>query len=293
MKILVKCMQGIGDSIYARPFIKMLVEDGHEVFLKTVLPFMYGDLNVKFVKVEATLRSQKKSLAGSTYEMLAEPDVDKIIDFFYSAQDMKAYGIISHLEKVFGYEVGSTMPIFDLPHLPAHGIDVPKLKKLAIVRPVTHRKEWLCSSRSPNANYVAWCAKILKDMGYYVISIADCEAGQEWIEEDGDPIADQKFHKGELGLERTLSLIQAADIVVGGSGFIVPATISAGTNLFIIFGGRGGYDNPHKILDLRMDLKKIGWALPNNFCRCKAMEHDCNKEIKDLDSQFFRFMRNV
>src|ERR1035437_2368134 len=294
MKILVKCMHGIGDTIYSRPFVKMLVEDGHEVFLSTPLPFIFGDLNVNFVKLETTLRTQKKHLAQSDFTFVDVPDqIDKTIDFFYTNRHIKAHGIVTHMEQAFGYEPGSTTPIFDLPPLPAHGVIIPKNKKLAIVRPVTHRKEWFCTSRSPRPNYVAWSAKILKDMGYYVISIADCEKGLEWIPRGGDPIADQKFHKGELGLERTLSLMQSADLVVGGSGFIVPASVSAKTNLFIIFGGRGAYDNPHKILDLRMDLTKIGWALPNNFCRCHNMDYSCDKEIRDLDSHFFNFIRTV
>ena len=286
-------MQGIGDSIYSRPFVRMLVEDGHEVYLNTVLPFMYADLDVKFIKTESTLRTQKKSLASSNAKFVDFVFADREINFFYSANDLSAHGIVSHMEKAFGYEPGSTLPNFDLPPLTYHGVDTPLEKKLAIIRPVTHRSEWLCSSRSPQPNYVAWCSKILMDMGYYTISIADCEPGAEWIVDEDNLLAHQKFHKGELGLEGTLSLIKSADLVVGGSGFIIPASVASDTNLFIIFGGRGKYDNPHKVLDLRMNLKKIGWALPTNFCRCATMDHDCDKTIKDLDSQFFNFMRSI
>lgn len=294
MKILVNCMHGIGDTIYSRPFVKMLVEDGHEVFLKTPLPFIYGDLDVKFVKTKTKLRTQKKHLEQSEYIFVDAPiQIDKTIDFFYNNTELKSHGIVAHMEQAFGYECGSTTPIFDLPSLPLHGVIIPENKKLAIVRPVTYRKEWFCTSRSPQPNYITWCARILKDMGYYVISIADCEADFEWIVKGGDPIADQKFHKGELGLERTLSLMQSADLVVGGSGFIVPATIAAHTNLFIIFGGRGAYDNPQQILDLRMNLKKVGWSLPDNFCRCHSMNYPCNKEIRNLDSDFFRFVSTI
>lgn len=294
MRILIKCMHGIGDTIYSRPFVKMLVEDGHEVFLQTPLPFIYGDLDVQFVKTETSLRTQKKHLAQSDVTFVDIPSqIDKTVDFFYTTADIKFHGIVTHMETAFGYEAGSTMPVFDLPTLVPHEVAIPANKKLAIVRPVTYRKEWFCTSRSPRPNYVTWCARILKDMGYHVISIADCEPGREWIVKGGDPIANQKFHKGELGLERTLALMQSADLVVGGSGFIVPATIAAHTNLFIIFGGRGAYDNPQKILDLRMNLKKVGWALPDKFCRCHNMDYPCNKEIRNLDSDFFRFVGNT
>jgi hypothetical protein len=297
MHVLVKCMHGIGDNIYARPFIKRLVEDGHEVYIKTPLPFIFGDLSVSFIEVEKTFRAQTKYLKeiGSKFTYVNTPNnIDKIVDYFYDSQSMKRHGIVTHMEESFGYEPGSSDIKFDLPNnLQKHGVILPTDKKIAIIRPVTHRREWLCVSRSPKVNYISWCSRILTDMGWHVISIADCSPGEDWIEEDGDTIAHQKFHNGELNLEQTLSLIKDSHIAIGGSGFIVPAAIAAQINLFIIFGGRGKYDNPHKILDLRMDMRKIGWALPTNFCRCSSSLHECDKEIKDLDSQFFRFMRDV
>lgn len=289
-------MHGIGDNLWARPFVKRLVQEGHDLYIITPLPFVYGDLPVKFIKTESPLRAQKAYLekSASKFTFVERPaDFDKEIYFYYDHADIKFHGIIAHIEEAFGFEIGSTELDYDFPaNMEPHGLNLPD-KKIAIVRPSTIRKEWPCTSRSPKPNYVPWCSKILMDMGWHVISIADCSVGEDWIESGGEPQAHQKFHNGELGLERTLSLIKDANIVVGGAGFIIPATICAQTNLFIIFGGRGMYDNPHKLLDLRLDLTKIGWALPNNFCRCRAMDHECDKTIKDLDSQFYRFMQNV
>lgn len=297
MKVFVKCMHGIGDSLWARPFVRQLVNEGHELYLETPLPFIYGDLPVKFIKPTQTHRTQEKYLDQTTYSFVERPDYfDKRINFFYSHDEIKKHGIMTHMEQAFGYEPGSIQFEMDMPsNLPAHGLLLPKklAKKLAIVRPVTHRKEWLCTSRSPKANYIAWCARILKDMGYYVISVADCVEGEEWIEDGGEPPADLKLHNGELGLEKTFSLFESAELVITGDGFAVPAAIAAKTNVFVIFGGRGKYSNPHKLFDLRMNMKKIGWALPDNFCRCASMEHDCDKEIANLDSQFFNFMRTI
>jgi len=294
-KILVKCMHGIGDTIYARPFVQMLVNDGHDVYLETPLPFMFDDLRVKVVSTATKYRTQTKALRESHRSLSERPEkIDVTVDYFYSSDDLRRHGIVTHLEQAFGYEPGSTKPKFDLPRtLPRHRLALPMDKPIVVVRPVTQRTEWMCSARSPKPNYIAWCAKILHDMGWYVISIADTDDVNEWIEPEGDPVADLKLHSGELGLSKTLSLLEDADLAIGGSGFIVPAAIAAKVPLFIIFGGRGGYDNPHKILDLRMNLKKVGWALPSNFCRCISMDHDCDKEIPDLDSQFLRFMRDV
>lgn len=288
-------MQGIGDTLYARPFVKMLVEEGHDVFVETPLPFIFGDLPVKFLRTSTQYRTQAKALQLSTTQFYDAPSqVDRAIEFFYDDTALKRHNIVSYMETAFGYEAGSTRPVFDLPtNLAHHGLDLPLDRRIAVVRPVTHRSEWLCTSRSPKPNYVAWCSRMLVEQGFYVISVADTDGKREWIEADGDPVASLKLHHGELSIEQTLSLLRDTDVAIGGSGFIIPAAISAGTNLFVIFGGRGGYDNPRTVFDLRMPMYSVGWALPTEFCRCRNMTHDCNKEIKDLDSQFMRFMSNV
>jgi ADP-heptose:LPS heptosyltransferase len=294
-KVLVNCYEGIGDSIYARPFIKQLCEDGYDVYLKTVLPELFDDLPVKFIDPGTVkFRTQLVNFSKTAVEFLETPPVtfDRTIFYRYGPNDLKKYSIFGCMEQSFGYDVGSMQPKMDLSsNLPPHELDVSS-KKIAIIRPPTVRKEFFCSTRLPLADYVAWCARILKDSGYYVISIADCVEGQEWIDGD-EPYADLKLHHGELGLYKTLSLIKDASVVVGGSGFIVPAALAANVPLFTIFGGRGAYDNPHKIFDLRMDLKKVGWAIPDNFCRCDKQIHECDKTITNLDDKFFQFMKSI
>lgn len=302
-RVLVKCMQGIGDQLYARPFIKQLAKQ-HDVFVSSVIPDLFKDISgLKFIDPgNPNYRTQKKAFDSSSTKFVELPEVDRVIDCHYGRLELKKHGIVSHLEHTFGFQPSSKIK-FDLPlwidqeaavdkALEDFGIKKEELKNLAIVRPVTVRKEWICTSRAPNPNYINWCARMLKDAGYFVVSIADCAEDEEWIDGDSPP-ADLFLHKGELGVLGTLTLIKRAKVVVGGSGFIIPASVSAHTNLFIIFGGRGEYDNPHKVFDLRMDMKKIGWAVPDNFCRCNKMEHDCDKTIKNLDDRFFEFMGRI
>jgi len=296
--ILVSCTEGIGDSIYARPFIKRLCADGHEVHVKTVLPDLYADLNVTFIDPK-TVRYRTQVKAFSKTKIIFDPSPREVFNrtilYHYSPKDLRKHSIAAHMEQAFGYEVGTTKPeqMLDLPRaLQPHGLDLPKGRRIAVIKPVTLRNEWYCPARAPDPEYIGWCAKMLKDAGYYVVSIADCYEDQEWIEGD-EPPADLKLHNGELSLYKTLSLLKSADIVVGGSGFIVPAAIAAGAPLFVVFGGRGQFDNPHKVFDLRMDMKKIGWALPTSFCRCEKPNHDCDKTIKDLDSQFYKFIASI
>ncbi len=305
MRIHVKAPQGIGDNLYARPFVKLLAaQRDNDVYVETNLPHLISDLNVKFIRPQVSHRTQAKELAYAqalgiefTYPKFDTfdtyvPKFERTIDYHYNYVDLKAHGHVSSIEKRFGFEPGSTYPVFDLPSLPDHYLQLPTDKKIAVVRPVTHRNEFHCTSRSPNPHYVNWCARVLRSSGYYVISIADVEIGSEWMEGD-EPPADMKFHRGELGILGVLSLLQRADIVIGGAGFIVPAAVCAGANLFLILGGRGQYDTPSKLFDLRMDMKKIGWAMPDNFCRCDQMTHECDNTISDLDNQFMTFMSRI
>jgi len=296
-------MHGIGDTIYARPFIRLLAEDPeNEVYLLTGLPFIFRDLPVKFLEIrpDQTLRHASKWLKGANFEFTPPPEAfDQEIDYFYGNDHIlgqngkRMNSIITHMEQSFGFEPGSTKPVFDLPPLPHHGLNLPVDKKIAVVHPSTTRREFVCPTRAPKDNYIPWCSKTLMDQGWHVISIADCEDDKEWIERRAEPLAHERYHQGELGLERTLSLLQSADLIVGGPCFILPAGVAAQTNLFIIFGGRGKFDNPHKLFDLRMDLTKIHWVLPDNFCRCTLPVHDCDKTISNLDDAFYRVVREV
>lgn len=119
------------------------------------------------------------------------------------------------------------------------------------------------------------------------------KAGEEWLADGIDVPAQMKLYKGELGVYGTLELIKHAEIVVGGSGFIIPATVSSDTNLFLILGGRLMYDGISKTLHPSMNLNKIGWASPKNPCKCTLNKHDCDKTIPTLDSDFFNFLRKI
>ena len=302
MNILVDCIEGIGDNLYARPFVWELIsraqEAGDQVYIKTVLPFMYSGLasfqrHVHLVHPgEPKYRTQRKNFP-TNYPFEQEPEsYDRVIDFKYSGQSLKRNTIVGHMEGAFGFEPGSIKPWWMLPATQPHRVKIPDNKKLVVVRPVTLRKEWNCETRAPNPHYIGWCSKLLMNAGYHVVSIADCVEGEEWIE-GPEPAAHQKFHHGELNMQQVLNLIGDANLVVGGSGFIIPAAVSSNAKLFVIFGGRGEYDAPGKVFDLRMDMSRIGWALPANFCKCTVMEHDCDKTITDLDDRFLSFMSRV
>lgn len=80
--------------------------------------------------------------------------------------------------------------------------------------------------------------------------------------------------------------MQHADAVIGGIGWIVPAAISAQIPAWIVCGGQGGFNAPELITHPSMNLDRITFAVPDNFCRCTQREHNCDKSIADYDQRF-------
>lgn len=317
MKIHIKGMDQIGDSIYSRQFVNRLLVEGHDVYITTAYPKFYqwwpaptgtGAIQTKTLHFVQPYSFTRKAAKMSFVESQLLPDleylsevpsgIEKEIDFHYNGTDLKTHGIVGSIEKRFGFEAGSTVfsdivnDWFKFGINTDHRVKLPKDKKIAVVRPVTSRKEFPAPTRSPEPHYIGWIARTLRNNGYHVISIADIDEADEFLVGSAPP-ADQTFHRGELGLDGALSLMQSADLVVGGSGFMIPACLTMEIPMFIVFGGRGEYDNPQKVLDLRYDLRRVGWALPDNFCRCNKNEHDCDKTIRNLDDKFFSFMRTL
>lgn len=271
---------------------------GTTIYVKSVVPELYSDLGVHLVMDVARYRTQAKQQSMMSVSYVNEPaKVDQIINFSYGYKELKRRSILSAMEKAFGFIPSPNLEL-SIPKLQPevnewfdqladeHGFTN---RPIAVVRPVTIRREWECESRAPRPEYIAWVARQLQLSGFFVISIADLVDGEEWLVGEAPP-ADLQFHHGELSLIQLLTLLRHSNLAVGGSGFIIPAALSAGTPLFTIFGGRGEYDTPAKVFDMRLNLSRVGWALPDNFCRCASMTHDCDKTISDLDHQFFQFL---
>lgn len=268
-------MKGLGDNIYQRAFVKALPKP---FYLQTPWAELYEDIDgVYCTRPNTTLRTQVKNI--KRYEHYHVEPVGAAIGIQYGRD-----GIIRGMRHCFGVEPAE----LDLPDF-GH---VESSVKFAVVRPVTHRKEWLAQSRSPDPKYVAEAADILRDSGYLVVSVADLAEGEEWAESPL-PYADVQYHKGELNVRQLLALIQNASAVVGGVGWIVPAAIAAKTPAWIINGGQGGYNSQEKITDPRMDLSRITFARPDNFCHCFQSNHNCRKTISNHADKFTDWIRRL
>jgi len=281
-KLAIKTQLGLGDNIYQRPFIKALSKT-HELYLQTPWPQLYSDLKVKFIPAATNLRTQSKNIARKDLPVEYVTPVNiPMLEPRYVGEDLKrGTNMVESLKKAYKCEPES----FDLPKF--NTIKINTKKPICIIRPATIRQEWIAASRNPDPNYLLEASRILRKK-YYVISVADIDNLNE-IGVDPLPEADLYFNTGELTAEQVLGLIQKADLVVGGVGFIVPACIATKTKLFCILGGNGGYNSPELIIDARMDLSNVYFCKPDNFCKCTSAIHNCDKRISNFNDQLEGF----
>lgn len=270
-------MRGLGDNIFQRAFVRTLALD-RDVYLSTPWPEIYEDIpRVHFVHSATPLRTQAKNLARQPRTRWArEPRTTARIVVRYGSAELRIGSIVSAMEACFQVPPAA----WDLPSFPPYVSERP----VAVIRPVTERKEWHNSARNPKPEYIAAiAADLMRD--YFVVSVADLADKHEWFIGNLPP-AHKRYHAGELSVSDLLGLIRTAKVVVGGVGWIVPACIAAGTPLFCVLGGHGGHNGPAKITDKRMDLDHVGFAVPDRFCCCENMRHDCDKTNTKLMQQW-------
>ena len=283
-------MHGIGDNINQRCFIKALVKQGKEVWLRTPLPEIYAGIpNLHFVKANTPLRTQRKNEQSTLVTFEPEPPGIPRQRIFYGNGHLQAGSIFDAMQQQFG-----TLPAtMDLPHYPAPDIPVPDGKPIAVIRPTTERTEWHNASRGPLNKYVDEVSRLLAIRGFHVISIADNEPGQEWIP-DLEPFAHRKLHDGQLSITQMLALVERADIVLTGACVVMHAALAYGKQMICLQGGNGGNNHHSKVTDPRcMDLSRALFVYPDNYCRCQEMKHSCDKTISRLSERVKPFIENV
>lgn len=283
--IIIHTMRGLGDSINQRAFVKAL---DCKVFLDTPWPEIYEDLpNVTFVRCNTSLRTQSKNIERqSTNRFVDEPPENCVhLNIMYGTRDLQNGG---SMYKKMAYQFGVKPTVFDLPDFKKHcpiigGIvkDITKEIKLAVIRPATIRKEWSAIARNPDPKYLYEAAEILLENNYCVVSICDLEPDLEWII-GKEPPASLRYHKGELNIKELIGLVQSADVLVGGHGWLTHAAVSGKKPMLVIAGGYGGDNSPEQVADsFFTDTSMLTWLLPDNYCKCSDMKHECNKEISN------------
>jgi hypothetical protein len=275
-------MWGLGDNIYARPFV-VAASRQYQIWLETPWPELYADLDIRFVQGVRRLRTQCKNMARQADTRWSIPP-DRVHKVRVQYWALEQQSIIAALELswLIALQIKFNAKLFDLPEMGPSPLKSDR--PVAVIRPVTVRSEWKNEARNPRPEYIAEIAAELMAT-HTVVAVADLEAGQEWLIGELPP-AHHYFVRGELNVRELLALVRDADIVVGGVGWIVPAGLALHVKTFVVLGGHGGHNAPNKITDPRLDLSRIGFAMPSRFCKCTNMLHDCDKTISDPVGQF-------
>lgn len=271
--MLINGMYGLGDNVYQRSIIRQIKE---RVYLRTSWPQIYSDLpNVNCVKPKTNLRTQRKNIKKQPNSLWVNPPALPFTKLSYSAGDLRRMSILKSLSK----SIGVVPEVFDLPKFTGRMID----KRYAVIRPAVIRAEWYNMARGPKNEYIYEATRILKKKGFYTISVADLN-GKEWCKML--PEADLKYNNGELCFEELMGLVQHADLVVGGVGWILPTCSAYSTPHISILGGQGGHNAPEKTIDSPMNESKIRLIKPDHYCMCTNMRHACRKEITNFEDKF-------
>lgn len=279
--LLIRGQWGLGDNIYARPFIRAAAARA-AVYLETPWPELYADLPVHFVRAERRLRTQMQNVLRQAPDRWREPPKGaREIRLGYGGGDLVARGIVRTLER--SLPLGGAPLVMDLPDLGPRVLQASR-RPYAVVRPVTVRTEWRNEARNPDPRYVAQLAEVLA-ASHNVVAVAHLKAGEEWACEPM-PKYERGYLAGELAVTELLALVRDADVIVGGVGWIVPAAIALRKKCFVVLGGHGGHNAPRVITDPRLDLSQLGFAIPERFCTCANMLHRCDKRIQSLPSQW-------
>lgn len=288
--LVIRGMYGLGDNINQRAFIKEL---GFPLFLNTSWPELYQDLShVTFVTPSTTLRTQAKNIQRQSPDRFKPWPQNNYTELkiHYGSRDLAQRSIVATMSRLFG---GIKPKVFDLPDFKRPDSKIPFDKPVAVVRPVTIRKEWMNIARSPDPKYIREAAVLLKDAGYFIVSVADVSPGQEWIEGE-EPIADLKFHHGELDVEELLGLCKYAACMVSGHGWATHAAMSLGVPMLVVGGGMGNDNRPSVIADPEfLDVSKITWLLPDKFCMCMKMDHACDKRISNFKDKAQTWLKSI
>jgi hypothetical protein len=286
--VLIRGMWGLGDNIFSRPFVRAAAAF-YDIHLETPWPELYADLELKFIRGGRKLRTQQKNMARQPADLWSRRLVPmREVKVGYGAS-LSTASIIKALEyRWSALKVAFNPALFDLPDMGPS--PVVSERPIAVIRPVTVRSEWRNEARNPRPEYIADLARELM-ASHTVVAVADIAPDQEWALGELPP-AHRYFVFGELAVRELLALVRDADIVIGGVGWIVPAGLALKVKTFVVLGGHGGHNAPEKITDPRLDLSRIGFAVPEKFCRCTNMLHNCDKTIADPIRQFSRWWRS-
>jgi hypothetical protein len=281
--LMINLMQGLGDNIYARPFVRAaLMKKNRDVYVKTCWPQLFWDLvedhGLKLVKWSSKLRCQGKNEDRFGVDVYSpRPCCAQEVNVNYSRADLReGLGIVGGLRMTnhldidddFSFQpksewLAAALPFVDRPY--------------ALIKPPTLRTDWHNEARNPCPRAFQRCIDEQRET-HFMISLADLTRNKEWLAHPVEGI-DLELHDGDLPLETVIGLAAMADVLLTAPGFFIPLGISLHVKTFCVF---GGWHRPTDVIDSCMNLDRYAYVAPEPFCACMINNHNCNKDIDHL-----------
>ena len=279
--LLIEGMHGLGDNFYQR-CVLCEASKSREIFLQTCWPQLYADLPIKCLKPITRLRTQAKNLERSWDWATCPGLVDHQRLHYMGHPEVSMLEALCMEMRVKTDTLDFTGPPTGKP--PVEG-------RYVVVRPSTIRQEWHASARNPAPGLIGQAAQALREH-FRIISVADISPPHE-ILVDPPFEADEVYHRGELHVEQLLSLVANATACVGGVGWLLPACVAYRVPLLLLFGGCLGHNGAARVLDPRMDTRRICGAMPDEPCFCTRSDHTCAKRITGFSAHIDRFLATI
>lgn len=265
-RVIIECMQGLGDTVYHRPLARKLLAMGHDVYVRSAWPQLWSDLPVKLLPFDSELPVQKANVNAFTGEYSDNPDspylrIRPTYGAMHFAQDMS---IMSALYETSGLPDGAVD--FTLP------LREGKKTNLAIVHPPVIREEWRNVARPNDPKYMQL--------------IIDNHPEFDWVEVRypgemlyGEPLRGTRIVSPPT-TEQLVSLLASAVVIVTCPGFMIPLGIALRTPTLALYGG----DLPDRLLVDKWMLGAPYEAVePKPFCACgissRHREDLCNRTL--------------
>lgn len=314
MPLLIKGMQGLGDSVYQRPAVLHAClygkRVGLQVYLESSWPQVYHDYakshGLRFVWPDETgLRTQRKNVCSLPPETFfrVDPASARVVSLNYDNARIAKYRSLSAIFEMQMIRALGTEdhPRFDfsLP-VPAEweaelaALELPQ--RYAVVRPITIRREWSAARRNCEPAALQRVVDNLTELGVHTVGVADIDTRFEWEVSPRVLGITHKFYQGQLTVTAILALMKHAVCNVGPVGFIAPAGLALHAPTLVVLGGSGGDNGPDVLADARADKSRFAVLSPEPLCPCwrsDPAEHRCNKGIplERIDSEFTRWIK--
>lgn len=258
---------GLGDAIYARPFIRAVQQRTKgKVFVRSPHPLVFFDFEgLGFPGYDFARLHRGFAQVPLMYHETLLGDSANVWQAMELAVPLGPHPIGFHATPPRAWidEAMTRLPTYDG-------------RPIVIVRRPVVRARWPNRARNGLSVYFEQFIRRNRDR-YLFVSVSNTDGVSEEFAENMDGI-DVKFEQGELSLEILMGLVGSCAGCLCSPSFLLPMSLMFRRPCLLI---AGGYANPSHFVDDRMDLTKLIVVAPEPFCECQTYLHECCKRIPE------------